>query len=286
MAHGMDDAASSFLTMARRIPRLSREEEVELARRWRDHGDRRAADALVRAHLRDVAFIAYKHRHYNVPVSELVAEGNLGLLRALEKFDPERGNRFATYAAYWIRAYIVSFILRSWSMVRNRSGVVRTKLFFRLRRERARAQTLLGDDSKVAEVVAERLGTTTAAVESMIQRLDARDVSLDDAGRSADGLTLLDSLAAADDTETDVAERQVRDRMSGFMEEALAVLDPRERFIVERRILADGDELSLAQIGREFGVSRERARQIEQRATAKLRRCAEERYGEGFAAAS
>jgi RNA polymerase sigma-32 factor len=285
MAYDFDSAAAEFLTMAQRIPRLTREDEANLARRWRDERDRRAADTLVRAHLRDVAFVAYKHRHYGVPVSELVAEGNLGLLRALEKFDPDLGNRFATYAAYWIRAYVVSSVLRSWSMVRNRSGVVRTKVFFRLRRERARAISILGEDGDVAALVAERLGITREAVVEMTGRLDARDVSLDDSPRG-DGGGMLDTLAAPDDTEAVVAGREAREKIGAVLEEALATLDPRERFIVEQRILADDeDELSLAEIGRKFGVSRERVRQLEERARKKLRQSAVARYGEEFVAA-
>jgi RNA polymerase sigma-32 factor len=278
----IDSSAASFLAMARRMPRLSREEETALARRWRDTQDRRAADALVRAHLREVAFIAHKHRHYGVPVSELVAEGNLGLLRALDKFDPERGIRFATYAAYWIRAYVVSFILRSWSMVRNRSGVLRTKTFFRLRRERARALSQLGDDDQALDRVAERMGTTREAVEAMIERLDSRDVSLDDADRPG-ATPLIETLCSDEQTDAEgaAAASEVRQRVQAVLADALGQLDPRERYIIERRILDDGeDAMSLADIGREFGVSRERARQLEERARGKLRRCVVERYGD------
>jgi RNA polymerase sigma-32 factor len=279
MIQTTDSADGGFLAIARRTPRLSRREETELARRWRATRDRRAADVLVRAHLRDVAFIAHKHRNYGVPVSELISEGNLGLLRALDKFDPERGIRFATYAAYWIRAYVIAFVLRSWSMVRNRSGVVRSKMFFRVRRERARARMLYGDDERVVDVVAERLGTTRRAVESMIQRLDARDVSLDDA---KGGVPLIEVLHSEQtDAERAVADGQVRERVRGFLRGALEQLDTRERYIIESRFLSDTDgAMSLAKIGRELGVSRERARQLERRARDKLGECFTEHFGD------
>jgi RNA polymerase sigma-32 factor len=279
----MDDSATSFMATASRMPRLDREEELALARRWRDHQDRRAADALVRAHLRDVAFTAYRYRHYEVPVSDLVAEGNLGLLRALDKFDPDRGLRFSTYAAYWIRAYIVAFILRSWSLVRSRSGIVRAKHFFRLRREYSRARSLHGEDACVLDVVAERLGIARDVAEAMIHRLEARDVSLDEASRE-DGAPLLDSLAGEGDAESTTAAREIQHHVSVALDDALAQLDPRERFIIESRTLAARDEeMSLADIGRHFSVSRERARQLEERAQSKLRQAFVARYGDDFA---
>ena len=143
MNQSIDPATARFIETAQAVPPLSREEENTLAARARA-GDRRAADRLLEAHLRDVVFVAKKHRYYGIPLGDLIAEGNLGLLRALEKFEPERGVRFSTYAAHWIRSFIMGYVLRSWTLVGGRTGVLSSNLFFRLRRERARLESLYG----------------------------------------------------------------------------------------------------------------------------------------------
>jgi len=220
MAREIDPAVSRYITMVQHLPRLTREEELEIATRWRTERDEKAKDALVRAHLRYVVAIALKYRRYGLPLAELIAEGNFGVVHALSKFEPERGNRFVTYAAYWIRAYMLNYIIRSWSLVSAGSGALRSKMFFKLRRERVRITNLVGEGDKADEMLAERFNMPKAQAVRV----------------------------------------------------ALEALDVRERFIVEKRLMADSeDELSLAEIGRRLGVSRERARQLEARAKRKLK---------------
>jgi len=250
---------------------LSREEELALFRRFRDHGDERARDSLVRASLRHVVAIARQHQRYGVPLAELIAEGNFGVVRALAKFDPERGILFMTYAGHWVRACILQYVLHSWSVVA--SGLPRSKLFFKLRRERIKLDNLLGEGGHTSALLAERLGVTEERLEAMVRRIDQRDFSLD-AELFADGGATLASILPS--PEPDQEQRALACEFGSHAEDvvrdALAVLDPRERYIVEQRLLADREsEVSLADIGRKLGVSRERARQLESRAKKKLR---------------
>lgn len=273
MAREIDSSVSRYITMVQHLPRLSREEELDVCRQWRDNGDEKAKDRLVRAHLRYVVAIALKYRRYGLPLAELIAEGNFGVVHALSKFEPERGNRFVTYAAYWIRAYMLNYIIRSWSLVSAGSGALRSKMFFKLRRERVRITNLVGDSEKVDELLAERFNMPQAQVSAMLRRLDGRDVSLDSKVFDDALTTLVDTLQSGDPSQEDTfAGQQVQDRLKGAVTQALETLDKRERFIVEKRLMADSDdELSLAEIGRRLGVSRERARQLEARAKRKLK---------------
>ena len=268
----IDAALARYIDSVQRYPRLSRDEERELATRWRERGDRTAAEALARAHLGYVIALALQYRHYGVPLAELVAEGNFGVVQALAKFEPERGNRFVTYAAHWIRAYIVDHVIRSWSLVG--SGALRSKHFFKLRRERARIAGLVGEGGPAEQLLAERVGMTQASVGAMLRRFDQRDVSLDAPVRDDSSGSLADGLPAADaDQSEQLAAHQERHAASIAVRAALEMLDPRERYVVERRLMADAeDALSLAEIGRRLGVSRERARQLEARAKRKLHR--------------
>jgi len=250
---------------------LSREEELALFKRWQTQADERARDALVRASLRHVVAIARKHRRYGVPLSELVAEGNFGVVRALEKFDPGRGTLFITYASHWIRACILQHVLKTWSIVG--SGLPRSKLFFKLRRERVRLHNVLGEGENIDDTLAARLGVSSKALHAMLERLDQRDFSLEAEVFSEGHVTFGSTLPSADPNQE---ERALAGEFSANAEEAvrdaLAVLDPRERYIVEHRLLADRTaEVSLADVGRLLGVSRERARQLEARAKRKLR---------------
>jgi RNA polymerase sigma-32 factor len=275
-----DPGTNRYIATANRVPRVTREEEEVLVARWRGSADRRAADKLVASHLRDVVAIALRFRFYGTPVGELIAEGNLGLLKALEKYDTSFGTRFGTYAAYWIRAYVVGHALRSWSMVGNRSGVMRSKLFFKLRRERARLESMHGVGGDVNTLLAERMNVTETKLAVMLNRMDARDVSLDDPIGDDSRTTLGDQLLGGEDQEQSYAQHQLRQRMTEVLEDALRTLDARERFIVEARLMADHEEeLSLADIGRQLGVSRERARQLEKRARDKLRGALNRRPG-------
>lgn len=250
---------------------LDREHENELFRRLRGDNDARAADEIVRASLPSVVMIAQKYRRYGLREGELIAEGNFGLVRALDKFDPERGIRFMTYATYWIRAYVIDYVIRSWSLVGAGSGALRSRHFFKLRRERSRVSNLLGEGEAAEQALAERVGVKASRLGSMLRRLDARDVSLD-VPSSEGAPPLADRLPAPDDVETNLALRQSLELVRQPIRSAVASLDARERYIVEHRLMADAeDELSLAQIGRNLGVSRERARQLEERVKKKLR---------------
>jgi RNA polymerase sigma-32 factor len=265
-----DSALSRYLERVRSVPPLSREEEHELAVRAA-RGDRMAQARLVEANLRFVVSIAMQYRRYGIRLADLIAEGNLGLMIAVKKFDPERGTRFVTYAGYWVRALMLDLIVRSSSMVGPGSGPLRSKLFFRLRRERARVANLSPEHDVRNAMLAERFDTTPEKMEEMLRRLDARDVSLDAAAYPDSETTLLDTLeASGPDQEEQLSaserERQLKERITA----ALAGLDRRERFILEQRYMGDED-ISLAAIGRQLGVSRERTRQLEARAKQKLR---------------
>lgn len=273
MAREIDPALSRYISMAQQIPQLTREDELVLARRWSTDQDERAADRLVRAHLRYVVAIALKYRRYGLPLTELIAEGNFGVVHALKKFEPERGNRFVTYAAYWIRAYILNYIIRSWSLVGVGSGALRSKMFFKLRRERVRITNLVGEGDHADELLAQKFNLTRPQVVKMVRRLEARDVSLDSKVFDDSMTSLVDTLVSQErDQEESFATDEMREHLNDAVRCAVETLDPRERYIVEHRLMADGeDELSLAEIGRRLGVSRERARQLEARAKRKLR---------------
>ena len=273
MATQYDPALARYISTVHELPRLDREQEQVLVERWFKHADVVARDALVRDHLRYVVAIALKYRRYGLPLSELVSEGNFGVLHALKKFEPERGHRFVTYAAYWIRAYILNHIIRSWSLVGVGSGALRSKMFFKLRRERARALNLVGDDAQVDELLAKKFNVTPDQISAMVQRLDARDLSLDTRVYDDSGLTLADTLVAQNaDQESVAAANESAHKVHAAVREAVARLDDRERYIVEKRLMADDEEaMSLAEIGRRLGVSRERARQLEARAKRKLK---------------
>ncbi len=268
-----NSSLSKYIAYVRAISELSREDEGEIARRWLRENDLAAAETLIRANLRYVVAIALTYRRYGLPLADLIAEGNFGLVHAVGKFNPERGTRFVTYAAYWVRAYMLNYVIRSWSMVGVGSGPLRSKLFFRLRRERARIANLVGDNEEAAKMLAERFGESQEKIMSLANRLEARDVSLDARLFDDGSVAILDTLESdAPSQEETVGNSQSRDIIKENLSAALTELDPRERFIVEVRMMADSDEaLSLAEIGRRLGVSRERARQLEARAKRKLR---------------
>jgi RNA polymerase sigma-32 factor len=273
MAREMDSAVSRYITMAQNVPQLSREAELELARKWRSSTDEAARDKLVRAHLRYVIAIALKYRRYGLPLADLIAEGNFGLVHALTKFEPERGNRFVTYAAYWIRAYILNYIIRSWSLVGVGSGALRSKMFFKLRRERVRIANQVGEGELADRMLAEKLNIPEEKLGTMLRRLEARDVSIDARLFDDSAATLGDTLTSQErDQEEIAAAGETTGYVRTAVQSAVAGLDKRERYIVEHRLMADSeDELSLAEIGRRLGVSRERARQLEARAKRKLK---------------
>jgi RNA polymerase sigma-32 factor len=265
---------SHYIARVQAIQPLSREHEYELACRLRDQNDREAARQLVEANLRYVVAIALSYRRYGVRLGDLVSEGNVGLMIALKKFDPDRGTRFVTYAAHWIRAYVLDHVIRAWSIVGVGAGPLRSKVFFRLRREKARILASTNDPIEANEKLAERFGTTSDKIALLAQRLEARDVSLDAKVFEDGAATVLDTLPCGGPSQEDQYFGHERSSaLSQRVREAVEKLDPRERFIVEVRMMADGpDELSLAEIGRRLGVSRERARQLEARAKQKIKR--------------
>ena len=258
-----------YIQQVRAIPKLSREEEHKLAIRARE-GDQDAADRLVEANLRYVIAIGLQYRRYGVKLGDLIAEGSVGLVTAVRKFDPHRGTRFVTYAGYWIRAFVLEAVVRSSTMIGAGSGPFRSKLFFRLRRERARLSNLIADPEELIATLAAEFDTTSEKMTELLRRLDQREISLDAPAYHDSDATLVEMLPGTTEPQDTIVAR--RRRQSGIqmrLEGALSVLDDRERLIVEKRILSD-DSASLASLGRELGVSRERARQLEARAKKKL----------------
>jgi len=273
MASQVDSSFQNYVRTVQHYPQHSREEELALVERFRHSNDEAARDALVRAHLRHVVAIALKYRRYGLPIADLVAEGNFGIVHALTKYEPDRGTRFVTYAAYWVRAYVLNHIIRSWSLVGVGSGALRSKTFFKLRRERVRITNLVGEGPEADEMLAQVMGMPTEKVTGMVRRLESRDLSLDAQVWADSSTTVLDTLVSPGNNQEDqVGDSQQRKQVELVVRDSLKHLDKRERYIVEKRLMADReDELSLAEIGRRLGVSRERARQLEARARRKLK---------------
>jgi RNA polymerase sigma-32 factor len=268
-AHG---GLTRYLEEIRQFPMLEPQEEYMLAKSWREHGDRDAAHRLVTSHLRLVARIAMGYRGYGLPIGEVVSEGNVGLMQAVKRFDPDKGFRLATYAMWWIRAAIQEYILRSWSLVKMGTTAAQKKLFFNLRKIKGQLKALDEGDLRPDQVkrIATQLGVTEEDVVSMNRRL-AGDSSLNapvrndsESGEWQDWLV--------DDTmdqETALAESEEAERRRGMLNTALKSLNDRERRVFEARRLAE-DPLTLEELSTEFGVSRERIRQIEVRAFEKV----------------
>ncbi len=273
MTTPLNSTISRYVCMVSAFPKLSREEESTLWHKWHDEADLRAKEDFIRSNLRHAVSMALKYRRYDLPLSEVIAEGNIGLVHALSKFEPERGNRFVTYAAYWIRAYILDYIIRSWSLVGVGSGPLRSKLFFRLRRERVRIQNLVGEGEQADALLAERFGVSRDQMVGLMQRLDSRDLSLDFKVHEDANGSLMDILPCPEcDQEQLYAESQEVCHLRDIVRSAFDVLDKREKLIIEYHLMRDSeDQLSLAEVGRRLGVSRERTRQLETRAKRKLR---------------
>jgi RNA polymerase sigma-32 factor len=272
-----ESGLTRYYEQIRRFPLLERQDEYMFAQRWRD-GDREA-HRLVTSHLRLVVKIAMGYRGYGLPISEVISEGNVGLMQALKRFEPEKGFRFATYATWWIKAAIQEYILRSWSLVKLGTTANQKKLFFNLRKTKSRISALDEGDLRPDQVkiIARRLGVTEQDVVDMNRRLGG-DVSLNaptreegDSGECQD--RLVDEIS---DQETRLAESEESDNRRKALGEALTVLNDRERRIFEARRLAD-DQITLADLASEFGVSRERVRQIEVRAFEKVQRAVKNR---------
>jgi RNA polymerase sigma-32 factor len=267
---------SRYLREIRQFPLLAPEEEFMLAKRWREHDDSEAAHRLVTSHLRLVAKIAMGYRGYGLPVSELISEGNIGLMQAVKRFDPDRGFRLATYAMWWIRASIQEYILRSWSLVKLGTTSAQKKLFFNLRKAKARIGALEEGDLRPEHVarIAHDLSVTETEVISMNRRMSGGDASLNATVGSEDGGTMQwqdwledeDADQAGDYAEKDELEVR-REMLAGAME----VLNDREKDILMQRRLQD-QVITLETLSEQYGVSRERIRQIEVRAFEKLQK--------------
>jgi RNA polymerase sigma-32 factor len=254
-----------YLERIQRFPMLDRQEEFMLAKRWRESGDRDAAHKLVTSHLRLVAKITKGYRGYGLPMTDMISEGHVGLMRAVERFEPKRGFRFATYAVWWIKAAIQEYILRSWSLVKMGTSPNQKKLFFNLRKAKSRISVLDESDMRPDQVklIAKRLGVTEQDVIDMNRRLGG-DASLNDTMREeGDSAEWQDWLASeSPDQETTLAVGEEFDNRRKALSVALGALNARDRRIFESRRLAE-DPMTLADLADEFGVSRERVRQIE-----------------------
>ena len=262
---------SRYLDEIRRFPMLEPTEEYMLAKSWREHGDRDAAHKLVTSHLRLVAKIAMGYRGYGLPIGEVVSEGNVGLMQAVKRFDPDKGFRLATYAMWWIKAAIQEYILRSWSLVKMGTTANQKKLFFNLRKAKGRISALDEGDLRPDQVkqIATRLGVPEQDVIDMNRRLGG-DASLNAPLREEGEGEWQDWLVDDSPTqETVLARAQEGQNRLAALKDALGVLNPRERRIFEARRLAD-DPITLEDLSSEFGVSRERVRQIEVRAFEKV----------------
>jgi RNA polymerase sigma-32 factor len=262
-----------------RFPMLDPQEEYRLAKRWREAGDRDAAHRLIISHLRLVAKIARGYRGYGLPIADLISEGHVGLLQAVERFEPERGFRFSTYAVWWIKAAIQEFILRSWSLVKMGTTANHKKLFFNLRKAKSRISVLDEGDMRPDQVklIAKRLGVTERAVIDMNRRLGG-DTSLNAPIREdGDSSEFQDWLVDESlDQETTLAASEEFDDRRKALSVVLGALNPRERRIFEGRRLAE-DPMTLAELADEFGVSREWVRQIEVRAFEKVQKAVKNR---------
>ena len=268
----LEGGLSRYLDEIRRFPMLQPEEEYMLAKRWREHEDPKAAERLVTSHLRLVAKIAMGYRGYGLPIAEVISEGNVGLMQAVKRFEPEKGFRLATYAMWWIKAAIQEYILRSWSLVKMGTTANQKRLFFNLRRVKSQLQALDEGDLHPDHVkkIATKLGVTEEDVVSMNRRLGG-DASLNAPVRAdEEGAEWQDWLVDhAESQETKLAETQELDGRKALLKQALGVLNERERRIFEARRLAE-DPITLEELSSEFGISRERVRQIEVRAFEKV----------------
>src|ERR1700716_2326135 len=274
-----ESGLTRYLEEIRRFPMLEPQEEYMLAKSWREHGDGAAAHRLVTSHLRLVAKIAMGYRGYGLPIAEVVSEGNIGLMQAVKRFEPERGFRLATYAMWWIKASIQDYILRSWSLVKLGTTANQKKLFFNLRKAKSKISALEEGDMRPDQVklIAKRLGVGEQDVIDMNRRLGG-DASLNtpirEDGDSGEWQEWL--VDEAPSQETRLAESEESENRRKALGDALSVLNDRERRIFEARRLAD-DPITLEDLAAEFGVSRERVRQIEVRAFEKVQRAVKSR---------
>ena len=269
-----DSGLSRYLNEIKGFPILDVEEELSLARKYQESGEAEAAHKLVTSHLRLVAKIAMQYRGYGLPLSDLISEGNLGLMKAVKKFDPDRGFRLSTYAMWWIKASVTEYVLRSWSLVKMGTMAAQKKLFFSLRKAKRSLNIIdsQGLDEEQANVLADKYGMSSSEIALMDQRITKRDLSLNTAVSNSgdEGLEFIDFLE--DETKSPemlVLETQENDIRNKYLLEAIEELTERERHIFKERRLSE-NPLTLEKLGEYYGISRERVRQLENRAFGKV----------------
>lgn len=259
-----------YLSSIERFPKLDRAGELALATAYQE-GDKAAGDKLVSCNLRFVVKIAAGYCGYGFKLSDLVAEGNIGLLKAVRRFEPERGLRFMTYASYWVRAHVLSYILKHWSLVGVGTGPMQSKLFFRLQREKAKLLARAGSAEDVTAKLAEKFQCSEERIRRMEQRIDGRDLSLDAKAYRDGTVSILETLEGRDASqETALSRSEVSDLVRERVDAALTRFDQREQVIVRERLFG-ARKRTLSELGEELGLSRERVRQLELRVKRKLR---------------
>ncbi|MDC7682432.1 RNA polymerase sigma factor RpoH [Asticcacaulis sp. BYS171W] len=271
-----DGGLNRYLSEIRKFPMLAKDEEFMLAKRWSEHEDPKAAHKLVTSHLRLVAKIAMGYRGYGLPIGEVISEGNVGLMQAVKKFDPDKGFRLATYAMWWIKASIQEYVLRSWSLVKMGTTAAQKKLFFNLRKVKSEISALEEGDLRHEHVeqIATKLGVTEDEVISMNRRMSAGDSSLNAPLRAAEGDSEWQDWLVDDNTpsqESVLADSEEYSLRMSLLEEAMGELNDREKEILKARRLQE-NPTTLEELADRFGVSRERVRQIEVRAFEKLQK--------------
>mgnify|MGYP000722326340 FL=1 len=271
---GLEGSLVSYLTQIKKFPILSSEEEYMLAKNWRNRGDLKSAQKLITSHLRLVAKIAMGYRGYGLPVSEMVSEGNIGLMQAVKKFEPEKGFRLATYAIWWIKASIQEYILRSWSLVKMGTTAAQKKLFFNLKKIKNQLSANNAGDLRTEHVdeISKRLNVKKEEVVSMNRRLLGKEKSLNDPIKDEDGAEWQDWLVDnRTDQELKLSHKQEFAKKKKLMDNSMSILNPREKEILIARRLSE-DIVTLEDLSKIYKVSRERIRQIETKAFEKLQK--------------
>jgi RNA polymerase sigma-32 factor len=264
---------ATYLVEINKFPLLAPQEEYDLAVRYRQTGDIEAAHKLVTSNLRFVVKIAYEYSSYGARMTDLIQEGNVGLMIAVKKFDPSKGYRLISYAVWWIRAMIQNFILKTWSLVKIGTTQAQRKLFYKLRQTKRALARYLSDSDLLTEADCHTLAKSLKVRDDEVQEMESRlkrDASLDQPFREDKSATPLDLLASGDNQEELLARTEENEKIRSEVEKALTVLNDKERFIVEKRLMSD-EPLTLQEIGDRYRISRERARQLEERAKQKIR---------------
>lgn len=260
----MQGSLSQYLSRINKYPVLDRETELALARKWRDEGDREAAQKLITSNLRFVVKISQEYRTYGIKLADLIQEGNIGLMQAVNRFDPDKGYRLISYAVWWIRAYIHNFILRSWSLVKLGTTQAQRRLFYQLNRAKRRISGLQSKtEPERVRILSEKLDASEDEIREMERRLSGRDLPLDVPIGDDTDTTYLDLVPARSPSQEDqLVEREEREVLREKVAQIIGKLPKRERYILEKRILSE-KPMTLRSIGEKFGISRERVRQLE-----------------------